>query len=218
MTVHDPPPLNAGKPADNLAGSRAFTDTVRRWRETHKGRLAVLRRNAGNTLADAHGVVWFYDLLDRFSRGQNSGSQDRDSDLLFLVATLLAFDRAALEGRAFSGNFGRTMAALKAAPGTNEETVARRFAILLDCTLAPESAGEMAFRLRQTVRLVLSKGVGIDWPQLLYDLRGWSLPDKRVQKCWARHFYAPLAPDPSNFEQPSSSQHIPDTGDYDHAD
>ena len=166
--------------------AHAFVGIVRGWDETQKGRLAVLRRNAGEPLADARGVMWIYDLLNRFSSVYGY-------ETLFLTATLIALDRPFLKKeRSFTGSLGRTMAVMKAAPGANVESLERRFAILLDADYDPQTGeGELPFRLRQTVKLIVSSGAGIDWPQLLSDLRGWNDPDKTVQKRWAKHFYAP---------------------------
>lgn len=170
-------------PEDRYQAERAFTEAVRAWNVDQKGRLAILRRNAGEPIAGARAVSWIFSLLNRFERlGDES---------LFLTATLLAFDRPYLEGKgAFAGSFGRTMAVLKAQPGASEESLERRFAILLDADFDPRGGtGELPFRLRQTVKLVLSKEGRIDWPRLLSDLRQWNHPDKYVQKRWAKDFY-----------------------------
>lgn len=179
------------KAKDRYKAERDFTEAVRGWNGEEKGRLAALRRNAGEPLAGARGVSWVYSLLNRF--------EYLGDEPLFLTATLLAFDRRYLEGRGgFTGSFGRTMAALKAQPGASEESLERRFAILLDADFDPRAGtGELPFRLRQTVKLVLSKEGRIDWPRLLHDLRQWNHPDKYVQKRWARDFYTPHAADHS---------------------
>lgn len=179
-------------PDDKLAPARAFVDAVREWHVTDKGRLATLRRCAGDTIAEAldqgRGIAWFFQLLDRF--GGTYGEEN-----VFLVATLLAFDRRTLDGGpAFRGSFGRTMAAFKARPDTSDDSVERRFAILIDADLDPQHGGELPFRLRQTIKLVLSKEISIDWSQLLSDLCFWSHPDKYIQKKWARDFYALATP------------------------
>jgi CRISPR type I-E-associated protein CasB/Cse2 len=169
-----------------LPPAQAFVGIVRGWEETHKGRLAILRRNAGEPLKDARRVTWIYDLLNSF--GGVYGDE-----MLFLTAALIALDRPFLKKeRSFTGSLGRTMALMKAAPGANVESLERRFAILLDADYDPRTGGgELPFRLRQTVKLIVSSGAGIDWPQLLSDLRFWNDPDKTVQKRWAKHFYAP---------------------------
>ena len=171
--------------------ARAFTDIVRGWHIDQKGRLAVLRRNAGEPLAQARGVTWIYDHLNRF--GGLYGDE-----ALFLTATLLAFDRPFLENKPYpprTGSFGRTMATLRNQAGANSESLERRFAILLDADYDLRSGeGELPFRLRQTVKLVVSKKVGVDWSQLLNDLCHWNDLDKPIQKRWAKDFYAPQAP------------------------
>lgn len=174
---------------DRYQSERAFTEAVRGWYRDEKGRLAVLRRNAGEPLAEARGISWIYGLLNRFER--------LGDEPMFLTATLLAFDRHFLQDSgAFKGSFGRTMAALKSQPGASEESLERRFAILLDADFDPrEGAGELPFRLRQTVKLVLSKDGRVDWPRLLADLRQWNHPDKYVQKRWAKDFYTPFIAD-----------------------
>ncbi len=166
--------------------AQAFVSIVRGWDETQKGRLAVLRRNAGEPLKDARGVTWVYDLLNDFGRIYGD-------EILFLTATLISLDRPFLKKeRSFTGSLGHTMARMKAVPGANVESLERRFAILLDADYDPRTGeGELPFRLRQTVKLIVSSGGGIDWPQLLSDLRFWNDPDKRVQKRWAKDFYAP---------------------------
>jgi CRISPR type I-E-associated protein CasB/Cse2 len=45
------------------------------------------------------------------------------------------------------------------------------------------------------VRYAAAKGVGADWDTLLIDLKFWNRPEKRVQKRWARSFFATERPD-----------------------
>ena len=183
----------------HLAPARAFTGIVRGWHTDQKGRLAALRRSAGEPIVQARGVTWMYALLNSF--GPTYGDE-----AVFLTATLLAFDRPFLEGRPHSplaGSFGKTMAALKKdQPPSKVESIERRFAILLDADFDPSTGeGELPFRLRQTVKLILSKDVGVDWPQLLYDLRRWNDGDKSIQKRWAKEFYAQHSPIPTKEAQ-----------------
>lgn len=170
--------------------AHAFTGIVRGWNKDQKGRLAVLRRNAGEPLKEARGITWMYDLLNDFERGYGD-------ETLFLIATLIALDRPYLNGtQPRAGSFGQTLALLKSQPGANAESLERRFAILLDADFDPQDgAGELPFRLRQTVKLVVSKGGGTDWPRLLNDLRQWNDDRKPIQKRWAKDFYTPFAAD-----------------------
>lgn len=184
--------------------AHAFIGIVRGWHTDQKGRLAVLRRNAGEPLKNARGVTWMYDLLNDFERAYGD-------ETLFLAATLLALDRPFLNGgRTFTGSLGRTMGVLKGAPGANADSLERRFAILLDADFDPKTGeGELPFRLRQTVKLIASKGSGIDWARLLDDLRRWNDADKPVQKRWAKDFYAPLmqTASPAGEEQTQGENH-----------
>jgi CRISPR system Cascade subunit CasB len=156
-------------------------------RERDRGRIAQLRRNAGETLP-GRGTAWVYGYL-------YAPRRQRYAEIYFLVATLFDLNRK----RFLLGDFGRTMRRM--VTGTSEESLKRRFRILLDATFdrihdplnesAPwqEGGGELAFRLRQMVKLLASKEVGVDWAPLLVDVCQWSRPDKRVQKKWARSFF-----------------------------
>ena len=143
-----------------------------------RGDKAKLKRNAGNSLAEARGVAWFYGKLP-------PGVKERDYERYFMVATLycIGSNTHKLEVK---GNLGVTLGALKLK--ASEDAIKRRFNILLDADI---DNGGLAFRLRQLVKLAASHGVGIDWPQLLEDICRWSSPKKSVQRSWARSFYTP---------------------------
>ena len=158
-----------------------------------KGRLAMLRRNAGNTIAESRGSLWFYDLLGRYDK---SG---KNEEVYFLIATLFASDKDAIEGRnKFGGDFGATLRALRLASGvlaSDSSPLDRRFNILLDADFNPDRGGELSFRLRQMTKLVISRKdptVRINWSQLLRDVKFWGGDHKNVQKRWARSYYAPV--------------------------
>jgi CRISPR type I-E-associated protein CasB/Cse2 len=53
------------------------------------------------------------------------------------------------------------------------------------------------------VRYAAGKGVGVNWPTLLTDLKFWNQPEKRVQKRWARSFFSIERPDDA---QPSQEE------------
>ena len=184
IKVHDPDPSQ----------EEVFVSRVR---SLDPGRLSALKRSAGKTIAESRNIGWFYGLLD-------SGQRGRDEEIFFLVATLLSADRRSIEGsRSFTGNLGKTMA--RAAGQGSHTAIERRFSVLLDATFDLEggwkpTGGEMVFRLRQIVKLALSREVGVDWSQLLYDLLRWGSPAKFVQKSWAQAFFTPA------FERNSESE------------
>jgi CRISPR system Cascade subunit CasB len=159
------------------------------------GMAAALRRNAGTTLAEARNAMWFYRCLATWH------VNEREEEQFFLVATLFALDKSAHEAAGeFQGDFGATLRILdKKYYGKNEQKESpldRRFNILLDADFDPMTGGELAFRLRQMVKLVTSKRdpqVRINWPILLADIRRWNHGRKWVQKKWARSYYAPIS-------------------------
>jgi CRISPR type I-E-associated protein CasB/Cse2 len=64
-----------------------------------------------------------------------------------------------------------------------------RFRTLLDAELERDGTGELAYRLRGLVRLLVAEDIPIDIIQLAYDLRGWRAETRCVQKHWAEAFY-----------------------------
>ncbi|MHB0979851.1 MAG: type I-E CRISPR-associated protein Cse2/CasB [Thermoleophilia bacterium] len=163
----------------------------RRLGDLGRGELAVLRRNAGSTLAESRNALGIlYRLLPpAFSGG-------RDEEIFFLAAALFAVNP--IPGR---GDFGVTMRAVDRARGggslsaeVSEGPIDRRMRILLDSQFervdGRPGGGELAYRLRQCVRLAAGADIGIDGPLLLRDLRRWGHPDRYVQKRWARSYFA----------------------------
>jgi CRISPR type I-E-associated protein CasB/Cse2 len=150
-----------------------------------RGKRAVLKRNAGNTLAEARGCYWFYHLLPTALR-----RGERTVETCFLLATLMSTVRNPERARDRPGGLGAAMADL-AARSASSEAVGRRFGMVLDARFEPwtEGGGELPFRLRQLVRLADSQDVALPWVSLLRDLLRWDHPRKFVQKQWAAEFY-----------------------------
>lgn len=77
--------------------------------------------------------------------------------------------------------------AMKLVSGTTNDTeYSPRFMRLLSC----ESLDELIDILRQTLSLVRSKGISFDYVSLLYDLLGFSNPEKQndIKAHWAMDF------------------------------
>jgi CRISPR system Cascade subunit CasB len=84
------------------------------------------------------------------------------------------------------GNLGVTLRRLASrSNGELPPGLRRRFESVLE-----SSIHELPVRLRHLVSLVANNGEPIDWMQLLLDIRQWTHPDRRVQRAWARDFYA----------------------------
>lgn len=157
---------------------------IERLYELDRGDKAILRRNAGYTIAQSRNATGiFYRILPPEIVGH------RDEEIYFLVATLIGYNHEP----APEGDYGATMRAVRAK--TSSDSIDRRMRILLDSEfdlvdgLRP-GGGEMAYRLRQSVKLAAGQRVGVDWPRLLDDLLWWSHPDKRARKRWARSYYS----------------------------
>lgn len=184
---------------DRFTQERAFLDVVRR---LDKGQLAQLKRNAGNSLSESHGTAWFYKLLNSFNVRQNN----YDENLHFLAASLMAMDKKAIDGSpsSFNGCFGNTFSEVRSL--SDSASLDRRFGLLIDAKFDSAASGELAFRLRQMVRLALSKEAHIDWPQLFHDLKQWDNPSKCIQKKWARAYYIPDLPQEITFNTTENNQ------------
>lgn len=183
---------------------------------------ASLRRSQGRTLTDAKDVGWFRHFLAQIRREAKDPDRHLPKDgVIFLVATLLAEDRAALRQFAKTDelpsapvNLGKSLDEVellldpkahakkmqaKPDPQRRESRFERRLRLLLNAELSWDGQGELPFRLRQCVRFVLSGKVGIAWPQLLYDLWHWNRPSRPARWEWARAFYG----DPRSLTHPA---------------
>lgn len=152
-----------------------YRDQIHRFihhlQELDSGERARLKRAAGRPLAEARDVLGlFYQLLPR---GVPAGHEE----IYFLIATLFPMADAGLGGDL--GASLRRARLTKADPGLD-----RRVRILLD-----SDAGQLAFRLRQVVRLIQSRRASVNWSELLKDLLYWSHPDRFVQRRWARAYF-----------------------------
>lgn len=96
-------------------------------------------------------------------------------------------------------NFGHSCRGLVTA--TNSDGADRRFRALLDL-----SATDIQSPLTALVRQMKSKGIVIDYAQLLADLRQWEHADQYIQDRWARAFWGATSPDKSNSQENSGSE------------
>ena len=199
--MSDPPITTETKPVSYrerpIMDAKAFIAELREMRQNDRGRMSALKRSAGEMLF-GRGTSWFYSLL-------KTPEQRRYREVYYLIATLFDFNR--LEG--CTGDFGQAMSQL-CRNMQREPKDFRRFHILLDAEFdrlfdpddidSPwaEGGGELAYRLRQTVKLMASKDVGVDWVELLVDLCSWSHPNRRIQKKWARSFFGDSTAPPTN--------------------
>lgn len=145
--------------------------------EIDRAGRAILKRNAGKTLAEAHRALPTFFALqppEVWQDGQPDGQE-----CAWLIATLYC----SMKGRK-GGLLADEMRYLEQ-DGFSRESLERRMAHLLEC----RSNEELAFRLRQATKLLESQKRGLDWRQLFKDLKHWHHPDRFVQKRWANAFF-----------------------------
>ena len=87
-------------------------------------------------------------------------------------------------------NFGDSARRLKDANSSDGPD--RRFRALLETSIE-----DLRSPLTSMVRLMKSKKVNINYPQLIVDLKYWNHPDQYIQDRWARSFWSPQF-NPSN--------------------
>lgn len=150
-----------------------FVNQLHKLKETDKGAMAKLKRNAGNTLAESRGVhAIFFRLLPH-------GVYRGNEPYYFLVATLFP-----LASPATKGSLGNAMKMARKANKTGENGYNRRMEILLDSDVE-----QLPFRLRQIVKLLKSAEIPINWAGLIKDLSNWNRTNRSVQEKWARDYY-----------------------------
>lgn len=195
------------------------------------GALAAYRRACGQRLAESRGCQHF------------AGISPRPSD--FLTVTLAAQYSAAqiADGRhhetyPHKGSIGAAWARYCRARDSEhdparvyrqrQEALARgerparppgiheRFRTLLDAELEVDGTGELAYRLRGLVRMLVAGDVPIDVIQLAWDLRQWRAESRWVQERWAKAFYAPAWKEQAG--TPSAEDNEADTGEQESED
>ena len=166
---------------------------IKRIERLDAGELAQLRRGCGERDPVEGRCPWLISYIHGVAK----------ETVAFLVASLLAQYRT-VDIKAGShrsdGNFGLTWR--RAIAGNDSDSIKRRFHILLDADYDPWTGdGDLPYRLRQMVRYAANRGVGVDWPVLLTDLKFWNHSEKRVQKRWAHSFFSNERPEDTTAPQ-----------------
>ena len=123
--------------------------------------------------------------------------QEWQQDVWILIAALSAYYPQ--EIRAEQRNFGASCRGL----GISNDSggADRRFRALLDTSLT-----DIRSPLTNLVRQMKSKGIRVDYSQLLVDLLQWEHPSQyiNIQDKWARSFWGAVSLDPEPTPSPSS--------------
>jgi CRISPR system Cascade subunit CasB len=141
--------------------------------------LAELRRGLSGDPSRALGM---YRYVGRFlTEGETGWNEQR----ILLVASLFALYHQGAEPvskespHGFGASFRQLFDQTERKPSTEQ-----RFVALVACH--PDNLPD---HLRHAVTLLRSERVGVDWVQLLSDLRYWSHSGQKVQRRWARQFF-----------------------------
>lgn len=155
-----------------------FVRTIAGWTDHRRGDLAILRRS----LMRPPGLD---PAAYRVVLPLVGGADEWEWWRYFLVAGLVALNPSSHVSDDGEGpNLGAALGDLGGR--VNAGAIERRFVRLLD-----SDRDGLPVHLRQSVRLLDSHRTRWDSACLLADLRGWTRPDRLVQRRWARSFWAP---------------------------
>ncbi len=138
-----------------------------------RGALAHLRRGLGKPPGT---VPQMYPYVAPWLPRERS----RQEDVCYLVAALFASHP---EHSDAMGSMGDTMRGTGQASG-NMDSVERRFVTLLNA-----HADELPDHLRHAVALAKSRGISVNYGDLLMHLQHWDHPERWVQRRWASDFW-----------------------------
>ncbi len=202
---------------------RYVPDEERTGRRGNRAALAALRRALGKPIGETlNAFPYVVPLLPQ-------GLRPWDEQCHYLVASLFAlYPEPWTSARRQSLGLAMRLMARKqsdersSGADTHDESenvggkldaaVERRFVALLNA-----SGDGFATHLRYAVTLLKSHDQRIDWARLLCDARGWQYPDWRVQRAWARDFWASGAHDAKPAGDGDGDE-AADAGDHDDSD
>lgn len=164
--------------------------------------LAQLRRGRGKDFGqEPRRDGWVLSQLRRLPLNRDRKDFDSTVNRCCLIASL--FSEHSASGPC--GTLGTAFHRMANQPGASEEAIERRFHALLD-----SDREDLPERLRPAVSLLKSKGVPINWAQLLADLTNWNLEWRPVQKAWSRDFWAPPRSSDANDSDETSATDVSD--------
>jgi CRISPR type I-E-associated protein CasB/Cse2 len=145
---------------------------IKRLSELSSGDLAILRRCNKNPLEDQR----LFSVLGKLGALNNYN--------FAVIACLFAVFHKAEEQPSFITNYNFGKSFREAYDPENQKQDTRFRAILM-----ADQGDALAYRLRQAVRLIMSKDEQVDFSVLLSNLLNWESPKKWVQRKWAEGYY-----------------------------
>lgn len=161
-----------------------------------RGALAALRRGLGKRPGEAPEMFPF---VVPWVPGDVYGWRE---EVYYIVASLFALHPVSWthvpDG---AHNLGASLSVISAKKEESADAVDRRFVALLNA-----HRDDLSEHLRFIVSLCAGKEAPIDWTALLHDLARWDLPQRSVQRAWARRYWTT----PQNTVDDSTSGAEPD--------
>lgn len=155
-----------------------------------RGALAAMRRGLGKEPGEAgEALRAIFPLLP-------AGLAMAQEDAYFLIASLAAWHPlhwTPNDGARQPSSLGASFAWLQRDQGG--ESVERRFAALLN-----SHPDDLPGNLRNAIGLLKAHDVRVDYARLLRDVQEWDADDRRVQREWARDFWAGRRPEAEDTE------------------
>jgi len=155
-----------------------------------RGRLAALRR--GLLLEPDQ----MYELYRVIPPQFLEGISEEEARRRMMIAVLFALHPMPYpepKGASWRRNFGDSLRLLALnktgrSPEAAEDPLPEPLKRRMDALLAAHPE-DLFGHLRQLVRMLAAEEIPVDWEQLLWDLRSWDRPDRKVQWQWSRAFY-----------------------------
>jgi len=187
------------------------------------GTLAALRRACGKRLAESRNCQWFASIstwpadfltatlvaqypTDKIKKGEHAREYPHRGSIGAAWREYCCkkdpypnTPRSHDPGRFYTE---RQKALFESRTPANVPSIHERFRTLLDAELERNGTGDLPYRLRGLVRMLVAEEVPIDIVQLAHDLRGWRAQSRYVQERWAKAFYGPPSGDKGAAEAP----------------
>jgi CRISPR system Cascade subunit CasB len=173
--------------AQQRHGERFIEALVALYKQEDRAALAALRRGLGRlpgeTMEMHRYVAPFTQRLTR-----------KQEDAYYLIAALFGL----YPGESWTSSEGRLRTSLGASlrwlvNESGSESVERRLVALLNAHV-----DDLPEHLRQTISLLKSQDIPVDWRQLLRDVINWDDDDRFVQRNWSKAFWGAGAQENSN--------------------
>lgn len=157
------------------------------YKQEDRATLAALRRGLGNSPGE---TMEMHPYVAPFTQGLRR----RQEDAYYLIAALFGL----YPGESWTSSESRLRTNLGAssrwfANESNSDSIERRFVALLNA-----HADDLSEHLRQTISLLKSKDIPVDWRQLLRDVINWDDDDRFVQRNWSKAFWGTGVQESSN--------------------